>query len=146
MPNSIETFQGEHRFLSNFYPAVVHMYGFDYPTVEHAFQAAKATNHNDRMRIRNETTPGRAKRAGRTVELRPDWEEFKLSAMLRLIQRKFDPAAHPDLTRKLIATGDALLIEGNHWGDTFWGVDLKTNQGENTLGLILMQVRRELQE
>ena len=48
------------------------------------------------------------------------------------------------LKSKLLSTGDCLLEEGNWWGDKFWGVDIKTREGENHLGKIIMQVREEL--
>lgn len=35
------------------------------------------------------------------------------------------------------------LVEGNSFGDTFWGVDARTGKGENHLGKILMKVREE---
>lgn len=144
---AIYRFTDEYRFLSNFWYAEVHMYGFDYPTVEHAFQAAKAQTHDERMTIRAANTPGQAKKLGRKVALRPDWEDFKLTAMKKLVERKFDPWAHPELTQQLLDTGNQTLIEGNYWHDTFWGVcecDTHQGEGQNHLGRILMEVRDAL--
>ena len=48
-----------------------------------------------------------------------------------------------DLADCLVDTGDQPLIEGNTWGDRFWGVCGGT--GMNHLGRLLMEVREELQ-
>ena len=83
-----------------------------------------------------------AKRLGRHVQLRPDWENVKLPIMEEIVRAKF--TQHPELAARLLATGDALLVEGTTWGDTCWGIDLTTGEGENRLGQILMQIRAEL--
>ena len=60
--------------------------------------------------------------------------------MYEIVLAKF--TQNPDLKKKLLATGDEHLEEGNTWGDTIWGtVD---GVGENRLGKILMRVRDEL--
>ena len=78
------------------------------------------------------------------MPLRPDWEKVKNGIMEEIVCAKF--TQHTDLAEKLLATGDRVLVEGNHWGDTFWGVDTRTGQGENHLGKILMKVREELRQ
>ena len=83
--------------------------------------------------------PGEAKRWGRNITLRADWEHVKLPIMLNLVRQKF---ANDPLRAKLLGTGEHELIEGNHWNDTFWGVC--RGVGSNRLGKILMQVRAEL--
>ncbi len=83
-----------------------------------------------------------AKRLGRHVELRPDWEDVKIAIMEEIVRTKF--TQNEDLKAMLLATGDLVLEEGNAWGDTFWGVDAKTREGQNHLGRILMRVREEL--
>jgi ribA/ribD-fused uncharacterized protein len=72
--------------------------------------------------------------------MRPDWEQVKILIMTSLVRDKF--TRHQDLKEQLLATGDAELIEGNWWGDTFWGVC--KGKGENHLGKVLMKVREEL--
>lgn len=154
-PDGIASFQGEYRFLSNFYPCSVVLDGVDYPSVEHAFQAAKARIddvlvHFDphlgpltkpvRMVIRSASTPGQAKRLGRKIKLRPGWEDMRLEVMEGLVRQKF--TNDWCLAERLLKTGDAELIEGNWWGDTFWGVC--QGKGENNLGKILMRVREEV--
>ncbi len=138
---AISEFIGQYRFLSNFYPAVVKYKSNDYPTVEHAFQAAKCVNDTDRQRICWAKSPGMAKRLGRRVNLRPEWESVKQDVMLSLLRQKFDSG---ELKDKLLATYPAELIEGNSWNDTFWGVNEFTGKGQNHLGKLLMRVRDEL--
>lgn len=135
----IDSFQGEYRWLSNFWPALVIFDGDYYPTVEHAYQAAKTTDRSARIRIHRAETPGLAKKLGRGLAMRPDWDTFKLEVMLILLRQKF---TDPELRRKLLETGDRELIEGNTWGDRFWGVCGGT--GENHLGKILMHVREAI--
>lgn len=71
-----------------------------------------------------------------------DWEEVKDKVMYEIVLAKF--TQNPDLKEKLLATGDEHLEEGNTWGDTTWGT--VNGIGENRLGIILMKVRKELQE
>ena len=135
----IDSFKGENRFLSNFWPAEVELDGMLFPTVEHAYVAAKTLDPEKRAEIRLVNTPGQVKRLGRTLDLRADWDEVKLGIMEGLVRQKFQ---HPELAALLLATGDQELVEGNTWDDTFWGVCFDV--GCNHLGLILMKVRDEL--
>jgi len=136
----IASFSGEHHFLSNFYFAAVRYEGLEFPTVEHAFQAAKTHDLAERKRIRDCGTPGKAKQLGRRVDLRKDWESVKVAIMEALVRDKF--ARAPELAAQLLATGDEELVEGNTWHDTFWGVC--RGRGKNHLGRILMKVRGDL--
>jgi len=135
----VSEFQGPYRWLSNFWLVPVEMDGMIYPSVEHAYQAAKTFEQSARLSIQALLKPGDAKRAGRKVSLRPDWERVKLDVMLSLLRNKF---IERTLRAKLLATGDAMLIEGNNWGDTFWGQC--RGVGENHLGRLLMWVREEI--
>ena len=126
-------------FLSNFYRYhALH-------TVEHRYQAAKTLSFTDRKLVFSQKTPGEAKRLGRLVHLRPDWDSVKDDVMLLLLRRKF---SYPVMRQKLLATGDAFLIEGNKWHDTYWGIcrcgRVKCKDSQNKLGVMLMQVRKEL--
>jgi ribA/ribD-fused uncharacterized protein len=136
----IDSFQGQYRFLSNFWPATVEFEGLTYPDVEHAYQSAKTLDMNERRRIAALPTPADAKHAGEELPLRADWPNIKYDVMLQCVRYKF--THHPDLAAKLLATGDAYLEEGNTWHDEIWGV--YQGQGTNWLGKILMQVRQEL--
>lgn len=135
----IVSFSGEHRFLSNFYPVNVKYEGKTYRSVEHAYQAAKTEDEGARKKIREAQTAGEAKRLGRRVKMSDDFEYHKVSVMKELLLQKFK---YPELKAKLLATGNSGLIEGNTWGDTFWGVC--AGVGENHLGKLLMEVRAEL--
>lgn len=139
----ITSFSGDYRWLSNFWMVDVSLDGYTYPSVEHAYQAAKTFDPGERERIWMAQTPGHAKRLGRTVTLRPDWDEARLYVMRDLLFKKFSPEAHPDLANKLMDTGQAWLEEGNHWGDVYWGT--VNGVGENHLGGLLMEVRLQLQ-
>lgn len=138
--SDINSFTGEYRFLSNFWPATVELDGLEYRSTEHAYQAAKTTDAAQRRRIRESVKPGDAKRLGQKVTKRPDWEEVKLDVMLDVVRQKF--TKHKELKEKLLATGNVILVEGNTWNDTFWGVC--RGNGQNHLGKILMKVREEL--
>jgi ribA/ribD-fused uncharacterized protein len=139
MEHSITEFRGKWRFLSNFYPSLVNLDGWWYQTVEHAYQAAKTTKIEDRVPIYNVGSPAGAKSLGQKLSLRPDWENVKTDVMLLLLRQKF---SHYSLRELLLSTGNAELVEGNTWGDTFWGVC--NGKGSNFLGKLLMQVREEV--
>ncbi len=129
----------KYRFLSNFYPAEVEWNGIKYPTVEHAYQAAKTLNPKEVELIRTATTPGKAKQLGKVVTKIPGFDILKIDVMRVLLYQKFDI---PELKQKLLDTGDENLVEGNNWKDTFWGV--YNGYGENHLGRLLMEVRAKL--
>ena len=118
-----------------------------YPTAEHAFQAMKTNDKKIRDRFccqpvqhDNILLPSEAKLLGRKLNLRDDWEDIKFNVMLEIVYNKFNSSR--TLRDSLIATGDMLLVEGNWWGDTIWGVS--NGKGQNRLGRILMDVRTVL--
>jgi ribA/ribD-fused uncharacterized protein len=115
----IDSFSGEFDFLSNFFPCNIEFEGEVYPSVEHAFQAAKTLNLKERQMIRKEPTPGKAKRLGKNVLMRDNWDTIKVDVMRSLVTQKF--SNDPNLQEKLLSTFDRPLVEGNHWKDTFWG-------------------------
>lgn len=137
---TIGRFTHEYRFLSNFWPAPVDLDGMTYPTVEHAYQAAKTLDPNEREWVRLAITPGDAKRRGRRVTVSADWESRKLQVMEDLLRQKFDPS-RDQLYKMLLGTRGRGLVEGNDWGDTFWGVC--RGEGQNHLGRLLMKIRDE---
>jgi ribA/ribD-fused uncharacterized protein len=134
--NTIEKFKDEYEFLSNFYPSSIDYESITYPTVEHAFQAAKTLDHTERQKIANLPTPAKAKAAGRKVKLREGWNDIRTTIMREIIEIKFSA---PTLMILLQNTGDSILIEGNTWNDTFWGVC--RGKGQNWLGEIIMETR-----
>jgi len=144
----IDQFKDEFRFLSNFWPVAVRLEDDEFPdtyrTVEHAYQAAKTLDPGERRTIREAKTPGEAKALGAVVILRPAWDDIRLNVMRGLVWQKF--TENPPLRAMLLATNDAELVEGNTWGDIFWGVNTKTGKGENHLGKILMDTREKIRE
>ena len=148
MMDDITDFRGQYDFLSNFYACVVEFDGVDYPTIEHAFQAAKTHDFAKRRIIRNAATPSEAKRLGRRLQRRDDWYDISLQVMEDLVRQKF--TRYPELRQNLLETGSAMLIEGNNWNDRFYGAVWDSTQevwvGENHLGRILMKIRAELRE
>ena len=132
----ITSFSGEYRFLSNFWPSWVALDGCVFPTVEHAYQAAKTLDVSERATIMRMVSPSSAKRIGRTLTIRTDWDDVKIPVMRSLLCRKFEDI---DLLHKLRSTRPCVLIEGNTWGDRFWGVS--DGDGENHLGRLLMEIR-----
>lgn len=138
--HTIDSFTGKYFFLSNFYVAEVEYEGLMYKSTEHSYQAAKSTNKEDLEFIRSTETPGQSKRMARKIEIRKDWDSHKLVAMRHSLRDKF--TRHKDLKQKLLNTGEAYLIEGNTWGDKFWGVC--DGEGCNYLGRMLMNLRKDL--
>lgn len=134
----INSFAGENRWLSNFWSCFVVLDDVTYPSTENAYQAAKTLNKDQRV-VFEKCFPGKAKREGRKLSIRPDWEEVKFSIMEDLLRQKF---SQPELQQKLIATHPQELIEGNNWGDVIWGVC--NGVGENNLGKLLMKIRGDL--
>lgn len=157
---TISDFRGPYRWLSNFHLAAVVYDGHTYPSTEHAYQAAKALDIQQRIKFMTSLeqcalddsllsleaytvmTCAEAKRAGQKLPLRAEWEEIKLDVMRNVLYDKFQ--RHEDLKQKLLATGDEELVEGNTWGDRFWGVC--NGVGENHLGKLLMELRAVLRE
>lgn len=129
----ITSFHGHYEFLSNFYTEP------DRTCVEIDFQRSKTFNPSERFWFHPNISPGNAKRLGRRVTLRSDWEEVKVDIMEELVRQKFKD--HPMLASQLISTHPHILIEGNNWGDQFWGQ--VNGVGRNVLGQILMRVRSE---
>lgn len=136
----IKEFREKYFFLSNFYTSPVIYLGVKYLNNEAAFQAQKAITEEDKMQFAK-LYPSEAKKAGRRIKLRSDWELVKDEHMYEICLAKF--TQNEILKAKLLATGDEILEEGNNWGDREWGV--VNGVGKNKLGKILMRVREELQ-
>lgn len=134
----ITEFRGSTRWLSNFEECEVWHEGLRYGSSEAAYQAAKLDkNRRDPF---TRMSPREAKKAGRLAVLPLDWDRRRLRVMAEVLVDKFTRNGH--LREKLLATGDVLLVEGNTWGDTYWGVC--EGRGENYLGRLLMVIRDQL--
>lgn len=143
MVEVIDRFADTYEFLSNFASCKVTYSGTEFYSTEAAFQAAKSMDLKFHANV-SLMTPSQAKRAGRTVALRSDWEQVKDEIMLDLLRQKF--AKGTDLAQKLEETGDKILVEGTTWHDQYWGIclcDKHHGLGRNILGQLLMQVRSE---
>lgn len=133
----INSFSGKYSFLSNFYQYPFTWNGLSAASSEHHFQAAKAVHRDEYLAILTAPTPARSKELGRRCQRREDWDEIKIGVMKSILIAKFEASM---LRQMLIDTGDAELVEGNTWNDTFWGVC--KGRGQNHLGKLLMEVRR----
>lgn len=133
----INEFQGEYHWLSNFEECGIEYNGFIYPSVENAYQAAKMKNKEDVLKFLN-LTSGQAKQLSKTLPIRNDWGNLKIYYMREFLIQKFSQKPYRDL---LMDTCGLDIIEGNHWGDKYWGVCLKTNNGQNNLGKLIMSIR-----
>ena len=134
-------FIDEFRWLSNFVDVEIEWEGRRYKSVEHAYQSAKSLDKEWKKFCASDVSSGKVKRASRRIEIRDDWEAIKKSVMKNLLIKKFSDERYRSL---LLATGDTYIIEGNTWGDTFWGVDLNSGEGKNILGLLIMEIRSSM--
>ena len=139
----IVSFRNENRFLSNFWPCKVILDGVTYPSVENAYQAAKTLDPEIRKKFES-CTAAQSKKMSRSLKVRDDWNEVKLSVMEGLLNQKFQNGT--DLWEKLKSTTPEEIVEGNTWHDNFWGVCCCGKKetckgGENHLGKLLMKIR-----
>ena len=137
----INCFRNKYFFLSNYFISIVKYEDMYYSSNEAAFQSVKLLNKEDRYPF-SCLTPHEAKKIGRTVLLRDDWEKIKNKVMYDIVKDKF--TRNSLLKYKLLETGNAQLIEGNTWNDTYWGIC--HGKGLNVLGNILMGIRNEFKE
>ena len=129
-------FRNEYWFLSNMYPCKIHVFGLTFENAEAAFQSQKDISRAHEFQT---LTGSAAKRLGRHVNMRHDWNAIRNDIMYEVIKAKF---TNTDLTPFLLDTGDTYIAEDNTWGDTYWGIC--NGKGANTLGKILMRVREEI--
>jgi ribA/ribD-fused uncharacterized protein len=140
----ITHFKDEYSWLSNFEKVQIEYEGRVYPSVEHAYIAAKSEDEGWReLCTSTKYRAGDLKQISKEIELRDGWDDMKVYVMYDLLKKKF---TQQPFKNKLLDTGDVELIEGNWWGDVFWGVDVNTDEGQNILGRLLMKVRRELRD
>jgi ribA/ribD-fused uncharacterized protein len=138
--STVSEFRGEYRFLSNFYHSPMKVLGIPFLNCESAYMACKTLDINTRKEFSN-LSPLEAKKRSYKVKLRPNWDDLtKIECMELCLRSKF--CYNPNLADKLIKTNDMILIEGNNWNDTFWGVC--NNKGKNILGVLLMEIRDSL--
>lgn len=139
---AITEFRGKWTKLSNYSMSPVWYGDHMYPSAEHAYQAQKTLDPTLQQLIRNQPTPNLAKKFARKIKLRPDWETIKIDIMEEILREKF--AQEPE-RGILLMTCNQELIEGNWWGDKFWG-QCPVGNGQNWLGKLLMKIRNEIIE
>ncbi len=130
--------------LSSFSRHGFHLDDADWPSVEHYFQAMKFEDPEYRERVRQSTHPKKARKLGRSrfQKLRRDWRKVRRVIMTRAVYIKC--RTHPEVAERLLATGDARLVENNAY-DYYWGCG-RDRRGDNTYGQVLMDVRDKLRE
>ncbi len=139
---TIYEFFEEYRFLSNFHMIPIQIDNIWYPSTEHAYQAMKSFDEQEKIIISKLEKPSEAKKYGMTIKLRQDREEVKIDYMYQINKLKYLDST---LSEMLLSTDNAILEEGNYWGDKFWGISPSaSNNGKNMLGRILMNIRSEL--
>ena len=94
---TISAFRGKYAFLSNFYETEIYCWGFKYRNAEAAFQAMKNPLNAGMFEGLNAKE---AKKLGRTVELRKDWEKHKEGYMYTVCLAKF--TQKPELEAMLL--------------------------------------------
>jgi len=140
----IPEFKEAYRWLSNFYPCKIIFEGKEYPSVEHAYQSAKRDDPSWKKFCQETESPGKVKREARKINIDVNiWDKKKMIVMESCLNKKFNQEPFRSM---LLTTGDQDLQEGNNWGDTFWGVSLKTGQGQNHLGKLIMLKRDQLNQ
>jgi hypothetical protein len=148
MSDIITNFDGKYWYLSNFTYSPFIKNDKKWDTVEHYFQAMKTTDLEKRETIRTCGHPRFAKRIGRSVKLRLNWESIKQIIIYTGVKEKFEQ--NIDFNDLLLKTDCAYLVEGNTWHDNIWGdcfcSKCKDIKGQNLLGIILMKVRKELRD
>ncbi len=131
-------------WFSNFVPYTVPLldHGIQYRTPEHYYQASKSPFHDDWERIAALDTPGQAKRAGKKLQLRVNWDDVKVLVMMRVLLWRIE--TDPIWKGKLMDTGYSRITEWNTWHDLYWGrctCDKCQESGLNVLGELLMNIR-----
>lgn len=149
------------RYLSNFYPAKVVYKGVAFPSIEHAFQAAKylLSNKPEAFKsIAHLKTAREAKSAGSKSGMKKRgamldvvrWNELSTDIMRQLVESR---VKHDAVYRKILKAARKKKIKlyhfesacGKRGGKPFWGGYFKAGSrewfGTNMLGEIMMSVK-----
>ncbi len=141
MGSKIQFFKNENEFLCTAYPQPILWEGVTYPSLAHAYLAAKIQDKSAKEKIRDAKTPEELRKLAGALKARDDWEDLKLKTMLMLLMLKF---SKPELRKRLIATRGKELIYGNTNHDLFWGkcyCSAHHGAGDNHLGKLLEERR-----
>lgn len=129
-------FRNEYWFLSNMYPCKIRVNGLEFKCAEACFQSFKTTDTELRAKFQH-LNGFEAKKLGKKIKLRPDWNDIRLEVMRRVVYAKFHQ--NPELQKLLADVQGWCIVEDNTWHDTFWGKC--DGVGENWLGCILTAIR-----
>jgi N-glycosidase YbiA len=128
-------------YMSNYKRARFFVYDRWWDTVEHAYQAQKCADPKEYDAIHQAVKANDARLLGQKVQMREHWDDIhKDRVMEECVRAKF--LQHKDLRDQLMATGEEELIEDSPV-DWYWGCGAD-GTGKNTLGKILMKIRKEL--
>lgn len=137
----IKEFRNEYAWLSNFTPVKIIIQGIEFNSVEHAYMSRKSDDEGWVEFCANTKSAAEVKKASHKIKLKEGWNKIKFDIMYQYLEQKFN---QEPFKTKLIETGNTHIMEGNWWNDTYWGVCLKKNAGENTLGKLIMFIRQDL--
>lgn len=143
--NVIDSFTGRYAFLSESYPAPIEHAGTVFPSVLHAFQASKTNDRARHAMILLIDDPHEVKKFSWEEKVAWQWIRKKLRLRLEMRRQQFPYGS--TLAQQLIDTGEAKIYFHNRFLDRYWGVTRRKNgpyKGDNHDGIILMQVRDEL--
>lgn len=145
MDTIIYFYTPKHYFLDNFSAFSIVYQDTLWPTVEHAYQAAKFDDITIIERIQKAGSPSEAKDIAHEGDVIPlirlHWEDEKIDVMRNLLRQKV--IQHPKVRKKLLETGEVMIVE-NSPTDSFWGCGLD-KKGENWLGKLWVEIRSEIQ-
>jgi ribA/ribD-fused uncharacterized protein len=129
-------------FLSNMYPCQINYNGYIFPSSENLYQFLKIPEklQKDYINIYLNISPQESKKLSKINPIRKEWNKIRINIMYNVLKLKFDQ--NLDLKEKLLKI-EGPIVEWNNWNDKFWGKDLKTNEGKNWLGILLMRLREE---
>lgn len=135
---------GEYGYLATYSDYGFYVNDIYYKTSEHYYQSKKFIDIALINKILECKTPKEASNIGRdrNNKLRKNWRLIKCDVMYDAVMYKF--SSHPELMKKLIATGDEEIIEETVKED-FWGCGINKN-GSNNYGKILCMVREKIKE
>jgi ribA/ribD-fused uncharacterized protein len=144
--DSVFFYEQEFYCLSNFSSFRLLWAAYDFDTVEHAYHWSKFPLHVEESSIHRAIRTARsahdAFKIARTYTdyVSSDWLARRTEVMKQLLKAKV--RQHPYVKKKLLETGDRMLVEDS-WRDDFWGWG-PDKVGENRLGQLWMEVREEV--
>ena len=137
-PDVIDKFKDDFAFLGNRFRCLFTWEGIQYKSAEAAFLSSMCEDEAER-KVYAQCSIQKAVLKAKEQTPYPGWEEARLDIMETILKAKFEQ--NPDLMKKLLETGNSILINGNSKQETFWGIDLYSWEGENHLGKIIMKIR-----